>query len=249
MGDDVQKLNQVAQQAAIDAAKKKAAAAEAEAKQAEDEAKPAEQSDEEERNEQGLTRIQNEVTNALVKKKWRINRIKRGNPNEGEKTTVYLMKNPVHYSTLYAEVDEAGNVNGKSLEEFLSYSEGSEEETSEACTGKSDCPCPACVKRRHDYIMDHGGYEDAEEKKMKKIKPHPLTCNKPDCPKCTLEGRRKDEERLRKSGYYGAPNNESADITNFIKAISQKNYAVANKYLQGVVESKLKRSINKANNK
>jgi hypothetical protein len=43
--------------------------------------------------------------------------------------------------------------------------------------------------------------------------------------------------------------NESTQITNFIKAISQKNYAVANKYLQGVVESKLKRSISKANNK
>jgi hypothetical protein len=43
--------------------------------------------------------------------------------------------------------------------------------------------------------------------------------------------------------------NESAQITNFIKALSQKNYAAANKYLQGVVESKLKKAITKAYNK
>lgn len=43
--------------------------------------------------------------------------------------------------------------------------------------------------------------------------------------------------------------NESTQITNFIKAVSQKNYASANKYLQGVVEGKLKRTISKAVNK
>jgi hypothetical protein len=39
---------------------------------------------------------------------------------------------------------------------------------------------------------------------------------------------------------------ESNNIANFLKAISQKNYAQADKYLQGVVESKLKNSIDKA---
>ncbi len=55
----------------------------------------------------------------------------------------------------------------------------------------------------------------------------------------------KENERRRKTGL----SHESTQITNFIKALSQKNYASANKYLQGVVESKLKRSISKANNK
>jgi len=40
--------------------------------------------------------------------------------------------------------------------------------------------------------------------------------------------------------------NESTDIANFLKAISQKNYAQADKYLQGTVESKLKTAISKA---
>ena len=39
---------------------------------------------------------------------------------------------------------------------------------------------------------------------------------------------------------------ESTNIANFLKAISQKNYAQADKYLQGTVESKLKASINRA---
>jgi hypothetical protein len=39
---------------------------------------------------------------------------------------------------------------------------------------------------------------------------------------------------------------ESTNISNFLKAISQKNYAQADKYLQGVVEGKLKASIDKA---
>jgi hypothetical protein len=40
--------------------------------------------------------------------------------------------------------------------------------------------------------------------------------------------------------------NESTNIANFLKAISQKNYAQADKYLQDTVESKLRASINKA---
>ena len=39
---------------------------------------------------------------------------------------------------------------------------------------------------------------------------------------------------------------ESTNIANFLKAISQKNYAQADKYLQGTVESKLRASINRA---
>jgi len=74
----------------------------------------------------------------------------------------------------------------------------------------------------------HG--EDAEEA-------HDEDC---PCQQCEWERAHK---------HHDMSHNESTQITNFIKAISQKNYAVANKYLQGAVESKLKRSINKANNK
>jgi hypothetical protein len=51
-----------------------------------------------------------------------------------------------------------------------------------------------------------------------------------------------NEERLNKI----MTKNESTNIANFLKAISQKNYAQADKYLQGVVEGKLKASIDKA---
>jgi hypothetical protein len=39
---------------------------------------------------------------------------------------------------------------------------------------------------------------------------------------------------------------ENTDIVNFLKAISQKKYAQADKYLQSAVDSKLKSSINRA---
>lgn len=34
--------------------------------------------------------------------------------------------------------------------------------------------------------------------------------------------------------------NESSEIVKFLRSISQKNYSEANKYLQNVIESKLK---------
>jgi hypothetical protein len=37
--------------------------------------------------------------------------------------------------------------------------------------------------------------------------------------------------------------NESAEIINFLKSISQKNYSEANKYLQNVIDSKIKSKI------
>jgi hypothetical protein len=52
-----------------------------------------------------------------------------------------------------------------------------------------------------------------------------------------------DEEESEESE---STQNESTQIASFLKAISQKNYAQADKYLQGVVESKIKTSISKA---
>ena len=42
---------------------------------------------------------------------------------------------------------------------------------------------------------------------------------------------------------------EKENILNFIKNISQKNYAEANKYLQEVIDSKLKAKIQSASEK
>ena len=68
---------------------------------------------------------------------------------------------------------------------------------------------------------------------------HPEGCM---CKEC-------ETEEMPGHGHFTQPHSESTQITNFIKALSQKNYASANKYLQGVVEGKLKRSISKAYNK
>jgi hypothetical protein len=43
--------------------------------------------------------------------------------------------------------------------------------------------------------------------------------------------------------------NNNANLLNFVKHISQKNYAEANKYLQEVVDSKLKAKIETASKK
>ena len=55
-----------------------------------------------------------------------------------------------------------------------------------------------------------------------------------------------DEEEDTKSEDAEEEVKESASLASFLKAISQKNYAQADKYLQGVVESKIKTSISKA---
>lgn len=40
--------------------------------------------------------------------------------------------------------------------------------------------------------------------------------------------------------------NENSEIVGFLRALSQKNYSEANKYLQNVVDLKLKAKINNA---
>jgi hypothetical protein len=178
------------------------------------------------------------------------------------------------------------------------------EEAGEEHPYTCDCSeCKAEKQRRHDYIEDHGGDEDAEDhdgiddyynftpgkevefeykgkKFYGKIKdPESIrTENTPQAESILTDWNQLDPEDQKVQFIIGTgstyyiidPNdtsfapmknlspmhpkfsfqrNESTQITNFIKAISQKNYASANKYLQGVVESKLKRSISKAANK
>jgi len=45
-----------------------------------------------------------------------------------------------------------------------------------------------------------------------------------------------------------AMHKESRDIINFVVAISEEKYAVANKYLQGVIEGKIERRIQQSLN-
>jgi hypothetical protein len=76
--------------------------------------------------------------------------------------------------------------------------------------------------------------EDAEEKKH-----NWKTCSCEKCKRARYIADHVDKDEW--------PNNmkESTIISNFLKAISQKNYAQADKYLQGVVEGKLKATIDK----
>jgi hypothetical protein len=77
--------------------------------------------------------------------------------------------------------------------------------------------------------------EDAEEKKHNR-----KTCSCEKCKRARYIADHVDREDW--------PNDmkESTNISNFLKSISQKNYAQADKYLQGTVESKLKAIIDKA---
>jgi hypothetical protein len=143
---------------------------------------------------------------------------------------------------LAKNIHSIGAIGDDELNEFIQYVNNTPDEASEICTGEPGCPCPACVKerkRRHDYIEDHGGDEDAESKPNQHA--WSPSC---DCPKCQA-AYAKENERRRKTGL----SHESVNIGNFLKAVSQKNYAQANKYLQAVVDGKLKRSISNAANK
>lgn len=93
------------------------------------------------------------------------------------------------------------------------------------------CKCTDCVQHPEGCKCGCQGHEEAGEEA------HDEDC---PCQQCEWERAHK---------HHDMSHNESTQITNFIKALSQKNYASANKYLQGAVESKLKRSINNANNK
>jgi hypothetical protein len=77
--------------------------------------------------------------------------------------------------------------------------------------------------------------EDAEEKKH-----NWKTCS---CKKCKRS--RYIADHVDKDEWPDSMK-ESTNIANFLKAISQKNYAQADKYLQGTVESKLKAAISNA---
>lgn len=103
-------------------------------------------------------------------------------------------------------------------------------ESNEEETHPEGCKCTQCCDHPDDCKCGCQDREEANETE------HDEDC---PCQQCEFE----------RAVTHHDMTHESTHIINFIKALSQKNYASANKYLQGVVESKLKSSISKAANK
>lgn len=81
-------------------------------------------------NEEGfeqLTPAQEEVVNALAKRKYWVNKVSYQFAEQEGGPTVYMMKKPNKYSTHYAEVSPDGMVNGEDLNAFLGGREENEE--------------------------------------------------------------------------------------------------------------------------
>ena len=78
----------------------------------------------------------------------------------------------------------------------------------------------------------------AKKKKQKKDLPHWLKKDVEDVEVDPHQGDRGEAKRGGKK-----PNSESANIVNYIKSISEKNYAKANKYLHAAIEDKMRDKI------
>jgi len=217
--NDIQKLNQVAQAAAIDAAKKKAAAATAAAKLAEDQAKAAQKPNtaapavgQQSNGQQSNEEAGEEDAHALKK----ATQVAIEEFETGEHFAEIIDGVAEEYNIdpieLAKNLHSIGAIEDDELNEFISYVEATPGEDASEEVHKPGCPCKQCQQEREERSKS---------------------------PEKQIEARYGNIDHL----------NDSVQITNFIKALSQKNYAVANKYLQGAVESKLKRSINNANNK
>lgn len=152
----------------------------------------------EESSNNGLTEAQANVVKALEKRRYHVNRVSYQFAEEEGGPTVYLSKKPNRFTTLYAEVDAHGHVNGEPLEDFIDHSEENEEKMLSKSQQKIAKAAPP-----YDKIT---GADFAALKAHK----------------------------------------ENVDILNFLKSISQKNYAEADKYLGSLVNEKIKKAINRA---
>lgn len=114
---------------------------------------------EDEESNSSLTPIQDEVVNALSRKKYHVNKVSYQFADEEGGPTVYMSKRPNKYSTRYAEVSPDGLVNGMSLKEFF----GSEENEERVLTKKQQELAQAAPP--HDKIT---GADFAALKAMKK---------------------------------------------------------------------------------
>jgi hypothetical protein len=152
---------------------------------------------ENEENPEKLTPAQEEVVNALSKRKYWVNKVSYQFADQEGGPTVFMMKKPNHYTTHYAEIDPDGSVNGESLENFL----GGREENEEKLTPKQ--------QRIARLAGDKEKIDAADFQKLRAMK-------------------------------------EAAEIPVFLKAILQKNYAQADKYLGSIINGKIKTLINTA---
>lgn len=68
-------------------------------------------------NNDNLTSAQAAVLETLERRGYRVNRIQQFDGDAAP--TVFLSRKPVHYRTLYAEIDADASVNGMSVASFL----------------------------------------------------------------------------------------------------------------------------------
>lgn len=152
----------------------------------------------EEGNANELTDVQNNAVKALEKRRYRVNRLSYQFAEEEGGPTVYMSKKPNHYTTLYAEVDAEGNVNGDTLDNFLNHAEENEEKV--------------LTKSQQKIAKAAAPFDKITGADFAALKAH----------------------------------KENVDILNFLKSISQKNYAQADKYLGSLVNEKIKKAISRA---
>jgi len=139
--------------------------------------------------------VQADAVTALEKRGYKVTR----SYSEEHGKVIVLSKKPNRFTTVIAEVDPDGTVNGQSLSQFLNEVEENEEQKLSKAQQKIAVAAPP-----YDKITG------ADFKALKAV------------------------------------HKEAVTTTNFLKAISQKNYAQADKYLGSLVNEKLKRIINKA---
>lgn len=172
-----------------------------------------------------LTPAQEEVVNALSKRKYWVNKVSYQFAEQEGGPTVFMMKKPNHYTTHYAEVDPEGYVNGESLADFL----GGREENEEKLTPKQ--------QRIARLAGDKNKIDAADFAKLRAMKEATEHCKYAEkgckCNKC-------------KECKANQPKKESVEIPTFLKSILQKNYAQADKYLGSIVNEKIKKLINNA---
>jgi hypothetical protein len=175
-----------------------------------------------------LTPIQDEVVDALAKNKYYINRVSYQFAEEEGGPTVFMSKKPNRYSTRYAEVGPDGFVNGESIEDFL---KGHEENEEKMLSKKQ--------QRIAKMAGDPNKIDGADFAKLRAMKESTGTTDckyaKKGC-KCNKCDDCKENRTIK----------ESVQVTTFLKAILQKNYAQADKYLGSIVNEKIKQVINKA---
>lgn len=182
--------------------------------------------DDDEENVQQLTPIQDKVVNALAKRKYYVNRVSYQFAEEEGGPTVFMTMKPNHYTSRYAEVSPDGLVNGEKLEDFLS----ARDENEERMLSKKQ-------QRIAKLAGDPNKIDGADFAKLKAMKEAVEHCKYAKkgckCNKC-------------KECKANQPVKENLETINFLKAVSKKNYAEADKYLGSLVNEKIKKLISKA---